>query len=78
MTATAQTRIMINKNDMELNTLNQATEEHLQDDISTIRDVREIMGLEDETMSVDKPKVVLIFPEGKRYTIKWLQYIGNI
>ena len=68
---------MITKNDMELDTLNQE-EEHLQDDISTIRDVREIMGLEDETMSVDKPKVVLIFPEGKRYTIKWLQYIGNI
>ena len=84
MTASAQTRISISKDDIESNTafvsytnevfenLKQTVEGHLQDDISTIRDVREIMNLEDETMTVDKPKVVLIFPEGKRYTKKGL------
>eukprot|EP00090_Calanus_glacialis_P034725 TRINITY_DN5863_c0_g1_i2.p1 TRINITY_DN5863_c0_g1~~TRINITY_DN5863_c0_g1_i2.p1 ORF type:complete len:1103 (-),score=277.16 TRINITY_DN5863_c0_g1_i2:72-3380(-) len=76
MTASAQTRISISKDDIESNTafvsytnevfenLKQTVEGHLQDDISTIRDVREIMKLEDETMTVDKPKVLLIFPEG--------------
>ena len=80
MTASAQTRILISKDDIESNTafvsytnevfenLKQTVEGHLQDDISTIRDVREIMNLEDETMTVDKPKVLLIFAEGKRYT----------
>ena len=75
MLVTSQAKIVISKDDIEQNNpfvsdeyevighLKHAAEKQLKKDISTIRDVREIV--DEVTKLEDIPKFVLVFPEGK-------------